>query len=112
MRKMAVAETFSLSESDSQEIRALIKAGFYTSKSDLAKDALRCLFEHKPQLKVNAAIQLYSEGIVSLGRAAEVAELNIVDFREVLVDRAMLKTPKTSKADLAKGLYLINKLRK
>ncbi len=109
---MAVAETFSLSETDSQEISALIKAGFYTSKSDIAKDALRCLFEHKPELKVNAAIQLYTEGIVSLGRAAEVARMNTVDFREVLLDRGVLKLPKISKSDLSKGLALVKRIRK
>lgn len=109
---MAVAETFSLSETDSQEISALIKAGFYTSRSDLAKDALRCLFEHKPQLKMNAAIQLYKEEIVSLGRAAEIAGMNVVDFREVLVDRGELKALKTSKGDLSKGLALVKRIRK
>jgi len=109
---MAVAETFSLSETDSQEISALIKAGFYTSKSDLAKDALRCLFTHKPQLKINAAIQLYKEGIVSLGRAAEVAGINTVDFRKILIERKTLKTLKTRKRDLSKGLALVKRIRK
>ncbi len=107
---MAVAETFSLSEINSQEIIALVKAGFYTSKSDVAKDALRCLFEHKPELKINAAIQLYKDGEVSLGRAAEMAGLNLVDFREVLVDRGLLKMPKTSKKHLDRGISLIKKI--
>jgi len=109
---MAVAETFSLSENDSQEIRALVKAGFYTSKSDVAKDALRCLLEHKPDLRVNVAIQLYKEEEISLGRAAEISRMNILDFKEVLADRGLVKVHKTTKKDIDRGRELIKKLRK
>lgn len=110
---MAVAATFSLSEVQNQEIDALVKAGEYTSKSDVAKDALRCLFLHNPSLKLNAAIQLYKENKVSIGRAAEIAGMNTIDFKEVLIERQItLNTLPPFKDRIKRGIAVVQQLRK
>ena len=109
---MAQAETFSLPEIVSDEISALVKAGFYSSKSDVAKDALRCLFEHKPQLRIAAAVQLYNSGEVSLGRAAEIAEMSTPDFKEALADRGTIRTIKSTKERVKKGVGILRKSRR
>jgi len=110
---MAVAATFSISEVQSLEIEALVKAGQYTSKSDVAKDALRCLFQHNPALKINAAIQLYKENKVSIGRAAEIAHINTIDFKEILIDRGItINQPPLTKRERERGIAVIKQLRK
>ena len=109
---MSQAETFSLSEVMSEEISALVKAGFYSSKSDVAKDALRCLFEHKPHLKVTAAVELYNSGEASLGRAAEIAEMGTSDFKEALAERGHLRTIKSTTERVKKGIAIIRKSRR
>ncbi len=109
---MPQAETFSLPEIISNEISALVKAGFYSSKSDVAKDALRCLFEHKPHLKVTAAVELYNSGEVSLGKAAEIAEMSTVDFKEALAERGVVRAIKSTKERVKKGVAILNKARR
>lgn len=106
---MAQAETFSLPEVVSEEISALVKAGFYSSKSDVAKDALRCLFEHKPHLKVTAAVELYNSGQVSLGKAAEIAEISTSDFKDALAERGTVRAVKSTKERVKKGIAILKK---
>ena len=109
---MAQAETFSLPEIISDEISALVKSGFYSSKSDVAKDALRCLFEHKPHLKVTAAVELYNSGEVSLGRAAAIAEMSTPDFKEALAERGVVRAIKSTKERVKKGVAILKKARR
>lgn len=94
------------------EISALVKAGFYSSKSDVAKDALRCLFEHKPNLKITAAVELYKEGNVSIGKAAEIAEMSTPDFKEALAERGFIREVKSSPHRVHKGLEILEKAKR
>ena len=109
---MSQAETFSLPETMSSEISALVRAGFYSSKSDVAKDALRCLFANKPNLKVTAAVEIYKEGKVSIGRAAEIAEMATADFKEALAERGIKRAIKSSKGRRERGVEILKKARK
>lgn len=73
------------------EIDALIKSGHYSNTDDFIKDAIRSLFEYKPVMKIDAAIELYKEGKVSLGKAAEIAGMNTIQFKEVLGNRGIIR---------------------
>ncbi len=77
-----------------KEIEALIRAGYYSSKSDAVEDAFRTLLETKPALKLASAIELYKAGEISLARAAEIAGMNIEDFKHVLSDRGIKRVIK------------------
>lgn len=44
------------------EIEAVIKVGYYSSKSEVVKDALRLLFETRKELKIASAVELYKNG--------------------------------------------------
>ena len=84
-------ESFSLPELIHDEIVALVKTGYYSSKSDVAKDAFRCLLEHKPELKSSAAVELFKTGKVSLGKAAEIAGVSTPEFKQMLADRKVMR---------------------
>jgi predicted HTH domain antitoxin len=71
------------------ELNALVKAGIFRSKTEAVKEALRLLFATRPQLSIEAAIQLYKEGEVTLGRAAEIAGITRWEFKTLLADRGM-----------------------
>lgn len=73
------------------EIKALIKAGYYSNAGEFIKDAIRSLFEFKPELKVSLAVELYRSGEVSVGRGAEIAGMNIIQFKEVLFNRGVVR---------------------
>ena len=71
------------------EIEAIVHAGYYSSKSDVVRDAVRLLFETKSNLRLSAAIEMYKVGKVTLSKAAELAGMNIVSFKEILIDRGI-----------------------
>ena len=76
--------SYSLPELVKKEIDALVKAGYYSSKSDVVKDALRNFLNSKKNLRIAAAVELYEIGEVTLGKAAEIADLDITEFKERL----------------------------
>jgi len=94
------------------EINAIIDAGCYASESEVIRDALRVLFESRPNLKLVAAIEMYKKEEVTLGRAAEIAGMGIIEFKDVLRDRGIkIIIPKTSIDELDKQIARIRKVR-
>ena len=67
-----------------KEIGALVKAGYYSSKSDVVKDALRTFLYSRRSLRSAAAVELYKDGEISLGKAAEIADIGTIEFKERL----------------------------
>jgi predicted HTH domain antitoxin len=67
----------------------LISSGVYPDIITLRNDSLRALFREKPELLRVIAIELYRKHEVSLSRAAEIAGLNIEDFKVVLRERSI-----------------------
>jgi len=67
----------------------LVRIGKYASQKELIQDALRTLLRAKPELKRDVAIELYDKNEVSLSRAAEMCELNVEDFKELLKEKGL-----------------------
>ncbi|MDP6155819.1 MAG: UPF0175 family protein [Candidatus Thermoplasmatota archaeon] len=84
-----MVSAFSLPPIMEMEIESLVHSGYYSSKSDVIKDAFRVFLENRTQLKTAAAIELYKMEKVSLGKAAEISELSIEEFKEILLDRGI-----------------------
>jgi predicted HTH domain antitoxin len=72
-----------------ERISALIRSGVYESKEDFIEDAYRALMETKPNLNIEAAIELYKEEKISLCRGAEISGLPIDHFKEALARRGI-----------------------
>jgi predicted HTH domain antitoxin len=92
------------------EIEALIDAGYYSSKSDVVKDALRTLFETKSNLKIAASVEMYKDGKVSIGKAAELAGMSLIEFKEVLADRGIKRKIGVDRKDIKKSDRLIKEI--
>lgn len=56
------------------------------------------------------AIQLYVSGRISLGRAAELASTNVVEFKEILANRRHVRVLKTNRKDIKKADRIMRKL--
>ncbi len=74
-----------------RKLKALVKAGNYSSELDVIKDALLSLFRENAQLKVSTAIELYKKGEVSLSKAAEVAGMTTIEFKDILGKRGLTR---------------------
>ncbi len=67
----------------------LIRLGFYPDEKSLLSDAFRALFEIKPELKTEIAVDLYRKGEVSLWAAARMAGCNLEEFKDILRSRVV-----------------------
>lgn len=103
-------ESVSLPTILSNEIEALVKSGYYSSKSDVIKDALRNLLDNKPKLRISSAIEIYKLGKASLSKCAEIAEISTIEFKELLAEREIIR--ETESKSLARGTSIIKRLRK
>jgi len=81
-----------------KEIEVLLKK---YSEEELLKEAIRALFEVNPQLKIEAALELYKDGEVSLEKAAEIAGMGVVEFRE-FVSKKIKREVGSNEAELRK----------
>ena len=94
--------SYSLPKLIEAEINALISAGYYSSKSDVVKDALRHLMKSKKSLRYAAAVELCREGKISAGKGAEIAEMGILEFRKMLEERGIRHEIKAERSELEK----------
>ncbi len=102
--------SYSLPRLIEDEIDALIDAGYYSSKSDVVKDALRTLLEIKANLRIAASVEMYKKGRVSIGKASEVAGMSMIEFKEVLIDRGIKRRIRVEKKEMVKSDRLIKKV--
>ena len=72
-----------------QELDAVIRAGVFRDREHAIDEAIETLFVVRPQLRTEAAVELFRSGEVSLLRAAEVAGLDAELFRRLLRDRGI-----------------------
>ncbi|HKM77543.1 MAG TPA: UPF0175 family protein [Candidatus Bathyarchaeia archaeon] len=103
--------SYNIPELVKKEIGALVKAGYYSSKSDVVKDALRTFLSSKRNLRMAAAVELYKEGEVSLGKAAEIADIGIIEFKEMLASLSYKRIITVSKSDVKRADELMKKMR-
>ncbi|MGC1122796.1 MAG: UPF0175 family protein [Candidatus Methanofastidiosia archaeon] len=94
-----MVSSYSLPKIMEAEIEAVIKAGYYSSKSEVVKDALRLLFEIKKELKIASAVELYKSGEISLGKAAEIAGITVLEFKELLANRGIYREIEAESAE-------------
>lgn len=95
-----------------REVEALVRGGVYPSKSDAVRDAFRFLFENKPMLRNTAAIELYRQGAVSIGKAAEIAGVTTIEFKDMLADRGIVRELSSrSEEELDEGVKRLIKRR-
>ncbi|MXV75410.1 hypothetical protein F4Z99_14205 [Candidatus Poribacteria bacterium] len=74
-----------------REVNALIDSGLYPDSHAVMIDALENLVQIKKASRLDAAIQSYRVGDVTLGRAAELAGIHRFEFEEVLKARGIVK---------------------
>jgi len=53
----------------------------------------------------------YREGKASIGRAAEIAGVTTIEFKDMLADRGIVREIETSEEDMERGMKAIDRLR-
>lgn len=76
--------TFVLTPTLEDEVTAVVDSGLYRDAESFVSDAVHTLFAARPDLRIEAACNLYGRGIFSLGKAAEWSGLTIEGMKEAL----------------------------
>jgi len=83
-----------------REILATVRSGIFSSKAKAVQEALGTFFTAKPQYRLEAVLEIYRSGEVTLGRAAEIAGMNSIRFREVWLQRGGRQEIEVDAADV------------
>ena len=93
-------------------VEAVIKSGTYADETELYEEAIRTLFEVKTDLRMIAAVELYKEGKVSLGKASEIAGFNVVQFKDVLAQKGITRWAGSGERELKRRTNELKKAKR
>lgn len=72
-----------------KQLAATVRAGLYRNEDEALQEAISTWLAIKPQIRLEAAIELLREDEVTLDRAAEIAGINRWLFQDVLAQRGV-----------------------
>ncbi len=82
-----------------RELAATVRAGLFRSEAEAVRVVLDTFFAAKPEYRIEAALEMWKAGEVSLGRAAEIAGMNYFLFRELMIQRGITAEVDTTEED-------------
>ncbi len=83
------------------ELEAIISIGYLQTEEEVISEALDALLASRPDLRQAVAVELYIQDQVTLSRAAEIARMNIWQFRDHLRARGLeIVVPEETPEDL------------
>lgn len=71
------------------ELGAIPKTGYYDSTSEFLRDAMRTILSNHKELRIAIASVLYKEEKISLGKAAEIADINYEEMKNILKEKGI-----------------------
>lgn len=83
-----------------RELAAVVRSGAFRNEAEAIQEALGTLFANKPQYRIEAALEMLRSGEVTLSRAAEIAGVNPVRFRELWRQRGGRQQIEVDAADI------------
>jgi predicted HTH domain antitoxin len=69
--------------------QAFVKAGLYPNEQSVIQEAMRVLWQERPQLRINWAIYQYQTEDISLAKAASIANVSFDRMKEILMMRGV-----------------------
>lgn len=75
-----------------EQITAARETGLYASEAELIADAVRTLLAARPDVRLATACRLYERGTASLGKAAELAGVDVESLKQALHERGIDRT--------------------
>jgi len=71
------------------ELESLVRAGYYPSAEEAIRHALEVLLTANPTLRRSVAVDLYTQGKMTLSRAAELAGVDAETFKQHLAEAGL-----------------------
>ena len=83
-----------------KELKVIQSTGFYRDEEEFIKEAIDTLLAARKDLRVSVACELYKRDEISLGKACEIASLNIEEMKEVLYKRGIKRSVNVSSVEM------------
>ena len=83
-----------------KEMSVISSTGFYRDEEEFIKEAVNTLLAARKDLRVSIACELYKKEEISLGKACEIASLNIEGMKEVLHKRGIRRRVNVSSEEM------------
>ncbi len=74
-----------------KEIRIIPRTGLYKSGDEFLKDAVNTLLAARKDVRLAIANELYKRGEISLGKACEIASVDIEEMKEILHKKGIVR---------------------
>lgn len=92
---------FDISESlVKKELKVISSTGLYRDEEEFIKEAINTLLAARKDLRVSIACELYKTDEISLGKACEIASINIEEMKEVLYKRGIRRNVNVSSEEM------------
>jgi len=79
---------------------AIPAAGLYESAAEFISEAIKTLWVARKDLRLEVACRLYAQGEISIGKACEMAEVNIESFKDVLASKGITRESTSTVAEI------------
>lgn len=87
-----------------EELKALVRSGFFDNKSEIFRIALREYLEKNRNLRITAAIEMYNEDKATFAKAAEIAGVSYDEMKEIFWENGIeFKRGPSDPEELEKG---------
>ena len=83
-----------------KELGVISKTGLYRDEKEFIKEAINTLLAARKDLRVSIACELYKREEISLGKACEIASLNIEEMKEVLYKKGIRRKVNVSAEEM------------
>ncbi len=83
-----------------KELKVIPSTGLYRDEEDFIKEAINTLLAARKDLRVSIACELYKTDEISLGKACEIASINIEEMKEVLYKRGIRRNVNVSSEEM------------
>ena len=81
-------------------LKVISSTGLYRDEEEFIKEAINTLLAARKDLRVSIACELYKTDEISLGKACEIASINIEEMKEVLYKRGIRRNVNVSSEEM------------
>lgn len=83
-----------------KKLKVISSTGLYRDEEEFIKEAINTLLAARKDVRVSIACELYKTDEISLGKACEIASINIEEMKEVLYKRGIRRNVNVSSEEM------------
>jgi predicted HTH domain antitoxin len=87
-------------ESLAEGFDAIPATGLYESVAEFTAEAIKTLWTARKDLRLEVACRLYVQGDISIGKACEMAEVDIERFKQILASKGITRESTSTIAEI------------